>query len=167
MSGGTARDPAGLPPAEHYEQWMREALTLAREAAAAREVPVGAVVVRWGTVIGRGRERKIELSDPTAHAEVLALREAAASLGDWRLEDCALFVTLEPCPMCAGAALLARVPLVVYGAANVKFGAIETRDSLLSGPAWNHRVRTVGGVLADEAAALLTEFFAAKRSGGL
>jgi tRNA(Arg) A34 adenosine deaminase TadA len=154
-----------LPPPAEYERWMREALVLAREAAAAGEVPVGAVVVRAGGVIGRGRERKIERSDPTAHAEVLALREAAAAIGDWRLEDCALFATLEPCPMCAGAALLARVPLVVYGAPNMKFGAIETIASLLDGPLWNHRVQTVGGVLADEAAAILTAFFAAKRAG--
>jgi tRNA(adenine34) deaminase len=147
----------------NYEGWMRAALRMAREAAAADEVPVGAVVVRAGEVIACARERKVELSDPTAHAEILALREAARVCGDWRLEDCALVATLEPCPMCAGAALLARVPLLVYGAPNEKFGAIVTHVTLLEYARWNHAVETVGGVLADECGSVLREYFAAKR----
>ncbi len=142
---------------------MHEALELAREAARHDEVPVGAVVVRGEQTIGRGRERKIELSDPTAHAEILALREAAAVAGDWRLEDCTLVVTLEPCPMCAGAALLARIPLIVYGAKNLKFGAVETHVPLLAYPNWNHRTEVVSGILAEQCAAVLSEFFARKR----
>ena len=146
-----------------YEPWMRAALDLAREAAEADEVPVGAVVVRNGEVIAAARERKIEMRDPTAHAEILAMREAARVIGDWRLEECALVVTLEPCPMCAGAALLARVPLLVYGAANNKFGAVITHARLLDYPGWNHSVETVGGVLADECGAVLRHYFASKR----
>jgi len=142
---------------------MREAIALAREAAAADEVPIGAVVVHAGNVIGRAHDRKVEMNDPTAHAEILAMRAAAAHLGDWRLEDCALFVTLEPCPMCAGAALLARLPLLVYGARNDKFGAVETHVHTLAYPRWNHQVRTAGGILADECAKILTEYFAGKR----
>jgi tRNA(adenine34) deaminase len=153
-----------LPAPETHNRWMREALALARGAATANEVPVGAVVVRGDVIIGRGRERKIEFRDPTAHAEILALREAAATFGDWRLEDCALFVTLEPCPMCAGAVLLARVPLVVYGARNDKFGAIETHVPLLDYRGWNHEVGVVGGVLEQDCAGVLREFFSRKRS---
>mgnify|MGYP003770746987 CR=1 FL=1 len=147
------------------EDWMEEALVLAREAAEADEVPVGAVVVRLadGTVIGRGRERKVELQDPTAHAEILALRDAGRSMGDWRIEGCALVVTLEPCPMCAGAVLLARVPLLIYGASNPKFGAVQAQTTLLDHGGWNHRVEVVGGIRAEECGAILKEFFARKR----
>lgn len=160
--------PGGMPElmtSFSYEAWMEEALALAREAAAADEVPVGAVVVRLadGAVIGRGRERKVELQDPTAHAEVLALREAGRSMGDWRIEGCALVVTLEPCPMCAGAVLLARVPLLVYGAGNPKFGAVRAQTAMLDHSGWNHRVEVVGGIRAEECGALLREFFARKR----
>lgn len=150
--------------AKPHECWMEAALALAREAAMTDEAPVGAVVVRKEKIIGRGRERKIELHDPTAHAEILAMREAAAKEGDWRLDDCALYVTLEPCAMCAGAALLARVPLIVYGARNMKFGAVETRVRLLDAPQWNHQVASVGGILKAPCAAVLTEFFARKRA---
>jgi len=142
---------------------MEVALDEARLAAAAGEVPVGAVVVRGATELARAHERKIELADPTAHAEILALREAARRYGDWRLEDCVLFVTLEPCPMCAGAALLARVPLVVYGAPNIKFGAVATHMPLFDYEGWNHRVHHVGGVLAEECGRLLSAFFARRR----
>ena len=103
---------------------------------------------------------------PLSGLRGLALREAARVYGDWRLEDCALFVTLEPCPMCAGAALLARLPLIVYGAPNMKFGALRTHVALLDYERWNHRVRYVGGVLADECAQLLSEFFAGRRERG-
>jgi tRNA(adenine34) deaminase len=142
---------------------MRVALEEANLAAAAGEVPVGAVLVRGDELLARAHERKIELCDPTAHAEVLALREAGRVYGDWRLEDCALFVTLEPCPMCAGAILLARVPLVVWGAPNLKFGAVITHLALLDYPRWNHRVEQVGGVLAEECRALLSGFFCHRR----
>lgn len=152
-----------LPPQETYEQWMRLALDAAREAGIAGEVPVGAVVVRGSEVLAVERERKIELCDPTAHAEILALRRAAEVYGDWRLEDCAIFVTLEPCPMCAGAILLARIPLVVFGAANVKFGAVTTHMALFDYERWNHHVQYHGGVLSSECAALLSNFFAQKR----
>lgn len=154
-----------LPPPDTYERWMQVALAEARIAAEAGEVPVGACVVRGGEVLAREHERKIEWCDPTAHAEILALRMAGRLYGDWRLEDCALFVTLEPCPMCAGAALLARVPLVVYGAPNVKFGAVTSHLALLDYARWNHRVRWVGGVLEQECGRLLSEFFAARRTG--
>lgn len=139
--------------------FMQAALRLAREAADAGEVPVGAVVSRANEIIGSGRERKIELNDPTAHAEVLALRDAAAHLGDWRLDGCDLYVTLEPCPMCAGAALLARVARVIYGASNEKFGAVETHIHMLEYPRWNHHVEVVSGLLERECAALLMSFF--------
>jgi tRNA(adenine34) deaminase len=154
---------AGSREAAQFEAWMREALAQACEAAAADEVPVGAVVVRGNQMIARERERKVELSDPTAHAEILALRAAARVCGDWRLEDCALVVTLEPCAMCAGAALLARIPLLVYGAPNEKFGAVQTHVRLLDYGRWNHRVEVVPGVLAAECAAVLREYFARKR----
>lgn len=142
---------------------MGEALEMAREAARMEEVPIGAVVVRAGEIVARQRERKIELADPTAHAEILALRAAAQVLGDWRLENCAIVVTLEPCPMCAGAILLARVPLLIYGARNLKFGAVETHTRILAYERWNHRVQTVGGIRAAECGELLGSFFARKR----
>lgn len=153
---------------ENYSLWMTAALEEARAAAAADEVPVGAVVVRLcdGAMVGRGRERKIQMRDPTAHAEVLALRQAGEALGDWRLEGCALVVTLEPCPMCAGATLLARIPLLIYGAENPKFGAVHAQASLLAHPGWNHRVEVVSGVLAGECAEVLKVFFAGKRARG-
>lgn len=153
-----------LPPDETYARWMRLALEEAELAAQAGEVPVGAVIVRGDTVLAREHERKIELCDPTAHAEILALRAAARAYGDWRLEDCAMFVTLEPCPMCAGAILLARIPLVVYGAANHKFGAVRTHMELFDCARWNHHVKAHGGVLEQECGALLSKFFAQRRN---
>lgn len=147
-----------------YEAWMREALALARKAFDAGEVPVGAVIVHNGVLIAGDYERKIELSDPTAHAEILAMRAAAAVLGDWRLNGCTMFVTLEPCAMCAGATLLARLPLVVYGARNPKFGAVDTHVSVLEYPRWNHHVQTIGGLLEQPCAELLEEFFKKTRS---
>lgn len=144
---------------------MRAALALAAQSAAEDEVPVGAVVVRLadGEIIGRGRDRKMALHDPTAHAEILALREAAAHRNDWRLEGCALVVTLEPCPMCAGAAVMARIDSIVYGAGNPKFGAAGSRMDIPGGATWNHRVQVHGGVMADECGAILTDYFRAKR----
>ena len=160
----TRRAAAFVPPNEaDYETYMREALELGRKSALANEVPVGAVVVRNGEIIGRGHDCRVELIDPTAHAEVMAIREASKFLDDWRLDDCALFVTLEPCAMCAGAILLARVPLVVYGASNPKFGATGSVINIYDASGWNHKVRTVSGVLAEEGAALMREWFASNR----
>lgn len=154
-------------PEIDYEAMMRLALELARESETADEVPVGAVVVRIsdGMILGRGRDRKVEFSDPTAHAEILAMREAAVALGDWRLIGCALVVTLEPCAMCAGASLLARIPLLVYGATNPKFGAICTQMQILNHDGWNHRVHVIPGVLSAECGQILSGYFGRKRLG--
>lgn len=147
------------------EFYMREALALAREAAAAGEVPVGCVVCdREGRVIGRGRNRRKALGDATAHAEVEAIRQACQALGDWRLEGCSLFVTLEPCPMCAGAILMARVPTVVFGAREALSGSCGSVIDLFS-ENYGHRPAVFGGVLAEECAALLTAFFRGRRAG--
>lgn len=142
---------------------MREALRLAREAEAAGEVPVGAVVVRGGEVIGRGRNSPIAANDPTAHAEMIALREAAAATGNYRLEGCTLFVTLEPCPMCAGALVHSRVDRLVFGARDLRFGGVRSKFQLADSPLLNHRVEIVEGVLAAECTALLKDFFEARR----
>ena len=124
--------------AERDEKWMREALDEARLSAERGEVPVGAVVVCGEEILGRGRDRREELHDPSAHAEILALREAAARRGDWRLDDCDLYVTLEPCPMCAGAILLARIRSVCYALDNPKWGAVESKSRLLEPGLFNH-----------------------------
>jgi tRNA(adenine34) deaminase len=145
------------------ERWMRAALDEARAAVAHGDVPIGAVVVRHDQVIGRGRNERERREDPTAHAEVLALREAAAALGSWRVLDCTLYVTLEPCAMCAGAIVLARVPRVVYACTDPKAGAAGSVLDVLAQPQLNHRPEVVGGVLADEASALLRTFFRARR----
>ena len=145
---------------------MREALALAAEAAAAGEVPVGAVVVKDGRVVGRGYNRRETDRDPTAHAEILAMREAGEALGHWRLVDCTLVVTLEPCPMCAGAVVNARVPRLVYGCDDPKAGAVNTLFQLCNDPRLNHRVEVASGVLAEECAELLRSFFRAQRALG-
>jgi len=147
------------------EHFMRLALREAQRAAERDEAPIGAVVVREGEVIGAaGNERELR-SDPTAHAEVLALREAAARLGGWRIPDSVLYVTLEPCSMCAGAIILARVPRVVFGAPDPKAGAAGSVLDVLGEPRLNHRPQVAGGLLAGESAALLQAYFAAKRGG--
>jgi tRNA(adenine34) deaminase len=146
------------------DAFMREALALARQAADAGEVPVGAVVVREGAVVGRGHNRPISGQDPTAHAEVMAIRDAAAHLGNYRLADCALYVTLEPCAMCAGAILHARVARVVYGASDPKAGACGSVVNLFADSRLNHHATVTGGLLAGEAGKLLQEFFAARRA---
>jgi tRNA(adenine34) deaminase len=156
-------DLPGVRPAAVHERWMRLALEEARAAAEEDEVPVGAIVVAGGRVIGVGHNQREQLADPTAHAEMIAITQAAASLGSWRLEGCTLYVTLEPCPMCAGAILQARLPAVVWGAADPKAGAVETLYRLLEDRRLNHRVEHVGHVLADECGRLLTEFFRKKR----
>jgi tRNA(adenine34) deaminase len=143
---------------------MRLALDEARKAIAHDDVPIGAVVVRAdGLVIGRGHNERELLEDPTAHAEVLALREAARSLGSWRVLDATLYVTLEPCAMCAGAIVLSRIPRVVWAAADPKAGAAGSVLSVLDHPQLNHRPEVVEGVLADESAELIRAFFRARR----
>jgi tRNA(adenine34) deaminase len=147
-----------------HTAWMREALAEAERALAHGDVPVGAVAVRNGTIIGRGHNRKEVDGDPTAHAEMLALQEAARMLGGWRLAGVTLYCTLEPCPMCAGAMVSARLPRLVYGADDAKAGAAGSVVELLRDPRLNHQVAVTRGVLADEAQALLERFFAGLRN---
>jgi tRNA(adenine34) deaminase len=146
-----------------HEQFMRMALAEAEAAARADEVPVGAVVVHEDRVIAAAHNQREQLQDPTAHAEMIAITQAAHALGSWRLEGCTLYVTLEPCPMCAGAMVLARLPLLVYGAADPKAGAVDSLYRLLSDARLNHRVQVVPGVLARECGAILSRFFQQKR----
>lgn len=145
---------------------MREAIALAREAWEAGEVPVGAVVVRHGEIVGRGRNSPIALRDPTAHAEVMALRDAARRLDNYRLPECELFVTVEPCPMCMGAIFHARIRRLVYGARDPKTGACGSVVNLAEELRLNHHAEVVEGVLAEECGRLLTEFFAQRRRTG-
>ena len=145
------------------EHFMRLALREAERAAANGDVPIGAVVVRDGEVVGAGGNEREVRSDPTAHAEVLALREAAGRLGGWRVPDSVIYVTLEPCAMCAGAIILARVPRVVFGTFDPKAGAAGSVLDVLGEPRLNHRPQVDGGLLAAESAALLESFFAARR----
>jgi tRNA(adenine34) deaminase len=145
------------------EKFMSEALRLAEKAEAADEVPVGAVVVRAGKIIARGYNQVELLKDATAHAEMLALTAAEAAVGDWRLIDCDLYVTKEPCPMCAGAIVHTRVRRVVFGCADVRAGAAGTVMNLLQHNALNHKATITTGVLADECAAILQDFFKKRR----
>ncbi len=142
---------------------MDEALAQAREAARSEDVPIGAVVVRDGAVVGAGRNRREADRDPTAHAEILALREASRALGRWRLEDCALYVTVEPCAMCAGAAIVARIPLVVFAAPEEKTGAVVSALTLFDEPRALHRPKWRLGVRRVESEGLLREFFVRRR----
>jgi len=145
------------------DEAMGEALAEARAALGHGDVPIGAVVLVGGEIAGRGRNERERLGDPTAHAEVQALRQAAAALGRWRLDDATVVATLEPCPMCAGALVNARVARVVFGAADPKAGAMGTHYDLGADPRLNHELEVVAGVRADEAAELLTDFFADRR----
>lgn len=140
-------------------RWMREAIAEAHKAESLGEVPIGAVVVRDGLVVGRGHNLRETSRDATAHAEMLAIRDACSRLGAWRLLDCTLYVTLEPCPMCAGAIVQSRLPRVVFGAADPKAGCAGTLMNLLREPRFNHRAEVTAGVLADECAQLLRRFF--------
>jgi tRNA(adenine34) deaminase len=151
-----------------FASLMAEAIAEARLAGMAGEVPIGCVVYHdpTGEVIGRGSNRRARDSDPTAHAEIVALRQAGQRRGDWRLEDCTLIVTLEPCPMCAGAIVNARISSVVYGCTDPKAGAVQSLFQLCSDARLNHRAQVTGGILALECAALLKEFFAAQRALG-
>jgi tRNA(adenine34) deaminase len=142
---------------------MAQALELARASQAAGEIPVGAVVVKDGTVIGRGHNRPISSRDPTAHAEIVALRDAAERIGNYRLAGCSLYVTLEPCAMCAGAIMHARIGRVVYGTTDPKSGACGSVVNLFAENRLNHHATVIGGVLAEEAARLLQDFFVARR----
>jgi tRNA(adenine34) deaminase len=156
----------GLHQDEIDRRFMQEALRLAERALDAEDVPVGALVVHDGRVIGRGYNQRERLHDPTAHAEMLALTAAADYLGQWRLERCTLYVTLEPCPMCAGALVLARVERLVYGASDPKGGACGSLFEITQDPRLNHRVATVAGVMSEPAADLLRAFFQHRRSLG-
>jgi tRNA(adenine34) deaminase len=154
-----------LPRPRDDASFMEEALREARRAASEGEVPVGAVVVRDGEILGRGRNQRELLKDPTAHAEMIALTQAAAAAGTWRLDGAAMVVTLEPCPMCAGALVNARVGRLLFGAADPKAGACGTLMNLVGDPRLNHRLPVVPGVRAAECAALLKDFFRARRGG--
>lgn len=149
-----------------HEHFMRMALQQAQAALAADEVPVGAVIVHHDRVIAAAHNQRETLRDPTAHAEMIAITQAAEALHDWRLEGCTLYVTLEPCPMCAGAILQARLPVVVYGATDPKAGAVRSLFQLLSDARLNHRCQVIPGVLAPACGEILTEFFARQRAMG-
>jgi tRNA(adenine34) deaminase len=146
-----------------HDSWMAEALALARRAEAEGEVPIGAVVVLDGRVIGRGFNQPIGAVDPTAHAEILALREAAAAVGNYRLVGADLYVTLEPCLMCVGALVHARVRTVIFGAPEPKTGALVSSTRALEIPSLNHRFDVIGGVLEDDCRALVQDFFRTRR----
>ncbi|HVA45880.1 MAG TPA: tRNA adenosine(34) deaminase TadA [Pirellulales bacterium] len=149
-----------------HNHFMRLALQEAQRAFEEDEVPIGAVIVHDERVIAAAHNQREQLRDPTAHAEMIAITQAAQSLESWRLDDCILYATLEPCPMCAGAIIQARIPWVVYGAADPKAGAVHTLYQLLADPRLNHRCQTVSGVLAEQCGAVLTEFFKHKRALG-
>jgi tRNA(adenine34) deaminase len=146
------------------DSFILEALELAREAEQAGEVPVGALVVLDGAVIGRGRNSPIARSDPTAHAEILALREAAATIHNYRLEGATLYTTLEPCVMCAGALVAARVARLVFGARDLRFGAVRSKFRLADSPLLNHHVEVTEGIAGAECADLMRRFFESRRS---
>jgi tRNA(adenine34) deaminase len=157
------QSPYDMKAPHRDEQWMALALEEAEAAAREGEAPVGTVVVVRGEVVARGRNRREGDRDPTAHAELLALREAATALGRWRLSGATVYVTLEPCPMCAGAMILARVDRVVFGAPDPKAGACGSVVDLFEPVRFNHRPAIVGGVMAQACGRVLSEFFAAKR----
>ncbi|MHB8388512.1 MAG: tRNA adenosine(34) deaminase TadA [Acidobacteriaceae bacterium] len=146
------------------ELWMREALKQAEDAQASGEVPIGALILEpGGTIVARGQNRVIREHDPTAHAEIVALRAAGKALGNYRLEGCTLYVTLEPCAMCAGAMIHARIGRLVFGAFDPKAGAVGSVLTVLNHPQLNHRIELTGGVLAEECGDLLRRFFQARR----
>ncbi len=150
----------GDPVPQH---WIEAALRLAQRAAAEREVPVGAVVVYKNEIIGEGWNQPISRCDPSAHAEILALRQAASRIGNYRLLDTTLYVTLEPCAMCLGAMLQARIKNLVFGASDLRAGAVHSVFQILDAPQLNHRIHWSGGILANESAALLKDFFQQRR----
>ena len=147
----------------NHDYYMGEALAEAREAFKDGEIPIGAVVVRDGQIISRGHNAREVLKDATAHAEIIALRRAGAALGGWRLPECTLYVTVEPCPMCAGAMIQARLPRLVFGARDAKGGAVGSLYNLVQDERFNHRLEVVEGVMAEEAAELMQRFFRERR----
>lgn len=153
-------------PLQPHDRWMYAALDQAREAFDANEVPVGAVIVHEDRVIAEAFNQRESLNDPTAHAEMIAITQAAEMLGSWRLLDCSLYVTLEPCPMCAGAIVQARIPTLIYGATDTKAGACHTLYQITNDVRLNHQTSVIGGVLADEGRGILQEFFAMQRAKG-
>ncbi|MDA1016586.1 MAG: tRNA adenosine(34) deaminase TadA [Planctomycetota bacterium] len=153
-------------PLQPHDRWMYAALQQAREAFDVDEVPVGAVIIHEGRVIAEAFNQRESLNDPTAHAEMIAITQAAETLGSWRLLDCALYVTLEPCPMCAGAIVQARIPTLIYGTTDTKAGACHTLYQITNDIRLNHQASVIGGVLADECRGLLQEFFAIQRAKG-
>lgn len=159
MTAGAADDPGA-----EDQRWMHQALLLAEQAAERGEVPVGAVVVREGRLLGRGFNQVESLQDPTAHAEILALGAAAGAAGSWRLDGAVLYVTLEPCIMCSGALLLARIGALVFGAVDPRAGAVASTARLLAGNPYRHRLQVRGGVLAEPCSLLLQQFFQDRRS---
>lgn len=161
---GTIGSGAGTQAAD--EQYIRNAIDLARDAATRNEVPIGAVIVRGGSIIAAATNRTVRDQDPTAHAELLAIRDASSKLDRWRLDDCTLYVTIEPCAMCAGAIVLSRIRRVVFGAWDDKAGMAGSVGDLLRHPRLNHRPEVRAGVLANECAQLLEEFFKAQRTAG-
>ncbi|MCL2603735.1 MAG: tRNA adenosine(34) deaminase TadA [Defluviitaleaceae bacterium] len=142
-----------------HESYMREAIIEARKAYDQNEVPIGCVILRNGEIIARAFNERNTRKNALAHAEIDAIRQACETVGDWRLEDCTLYVTVEPCPMCAGAIIQARIPVVVYGAANPKAGCAGSILNILDEPRFNHQPQVIGGVLAEECGDLMTEFF--------
>lgn len=155
----------GLPMVQH-QHFMELAFREAEAAYEQQEVPVGAVIIHEGAIIARAHNQREQLRDPTAHAEMIAITQAAAFLDSWRLSECQLYVTLEPCPMCAGAILQARIPLVVYGAKDPKAGACESLFTLLNDARLNHQCTIAGGVLAEKCGGILTAFFMEQRAKG-
>ena len=145
---------------DHY---MRLALQQAQQAQAEDEVPVGAIILHQDRIIAAAYNQREQLHDPTAHAEMIAITQAAEAIGDWRLEHCTMYVTLEPCPMCAGAILQSRIPRLIYGATDPKGGAVNSLYSLLTDSRLNHTVQVTGGILAEECGSILTHFFRNKR----
>lgn len=149
-----------------HDHWMRAALDLAAQAFEEEEVPVGAVIVLEDRIIGTGYNQREQLRDPTAHAEMIAITQTAEELGSWRLEGCTLYCTLEPCPMCAGAIVQARIPTVIYGTSDPKAGACHSVYQITNDARLNHRCAVLGGVLQDDCRAILQEFFARQRALG-
>jgi tRNA(adenine34) deaminase len=152
--------------AKDHEHWMRRALDLAREAEDAGEVPVGCVVVSNGEITAQARNSPVDLLDPTAHAEMLAIRQAAFAAGNYRLTDAVLYCTLEPCAMCAGALVAARIGTLVFGARDLRFGGVRSKFQIADSPLLNHRVEIIEGVLGAESTAILQRFFSSRRMRG-
>lgn len=155
-----------INPLQPHEEFMKRALDEAVVAFEEQEVPVGAVIVHEGQIIASAHNQRETLNDPTAHAEMIALTQAAEALGSWRLENCIIYVTLEPCPMCAGAIVQARLPVVIYGTTDPKAGACHSLYSITDDPRLNHRAKVLGGVMAEDCKAILQEFFRQQRALG-